>query len=53
MGLQKLSCRYPANVYYGRGQAVLDRREKIKVQTLAARRQMYYDKQARNLNPMS
>jgi len=43
----------PANVFYGRGQAVLDRRERIKMQTLAGRRQMHYDNQARNLNPMS
>jgi len=43
----------PADVYYGRGQTVLDRRERIKMQTMAARRQMHYDNQARNLNPMS
>jgi|TARA_B100001971_G_scaffold47165_1_gene42115 transposase InsO family protein len=43
----------PADVYYGRGQAVLDQRERIKMQTMAARRQMHYDNQARNLNPMS
>ena len=34
----------PADVYYGRGQAVLDRREKIKLKTLAMRRQMHYDR---------
>ena len=34
----------PADVYYGRGQAVLERREKIKLKTLAMRRQMHYDR---------
>lgn len=43
----------PAEVYYGRGQAILDKREKIKQQTLAMRRQEYYDNQSRNLNLMS
>lgn len=40
----------PADVFYGRGQSILDRREKIKLQTLARRRQMYYDNQAKNSN---
>jgi putative transposase len=43
----------PADVYYGRGQAILDKREKIKQQTLAMRRQVYYDNQSRNLNLMN
>ena len=43
----------PADVYYGRGQSILNKREKIKQRTLAMRRQMYYDKQSRNLNLMS
>ena len=43
----------PADVYYGRGQAILDKREKIKQQTLAIRRQLYYDNQSRNLNLMN
>jgi putative transposase len=43
----------PADVFYGRGQAVLERREKIKLTTLAARRQMYYDNQTKTLNLMS
>lgn len=37
----------PADVYYGRGQKILDKRERIKLNTLAMRRQMHYDKQAR------
>jgi transposase InsO family protein len=43
----------PADVYYGRGQAILDKREKIKQQTLAMRRQMYYDNQTKLSNLMS
>jgi transposase InsO family protein len=39
----------PADVYYGRGQTVLDRREKIKLKTLAMRRQMHYDRRASQL----
>jgi len=35
----------PADVYYGRGQQVLDRREQIKLDTLAMRRKMHYDNQ--------
>ena len=33
----------PADVYYGRGQQVLERREQIKLNTLAMRRKMHYD----------
>ncbi|MEM7019635.1 MAG: integrase core domain-containing protein, partial [Pseudomonadota bacterium] len=32
----------PADVYYGRGQAILDLRQQIKQQTLVQRRQMHY-----------
>jgi putative transposase len=39
----------PADVYYGRGQTVLDRREKIKLETLAMRKQMHYDRRASQL----
>ena len=35
----------PADVYYGRGQQFLDRREQIKLNTLAMRRKMHYDNQ--------
>ncbi len=42
----------PADVFCGRGQSILDRREKVKRNTLAIRRQMHYDHRARNLNPM-
>ena len=35
----------PADVFYGRGQEILDQREKIKLATLAIRRKMYYDNQ--------
>ena len=36
----------PANVFYGRGQAVLDQRAVIKSTTLAIRRKIHYDRQA-------
>ncbi len=39
----------PADVFYGRGQEILDQREKIKLVTLAMRRKMHYDNQARQL----
>jgi len=45
---ESLSNLTPADVYYGRGQAILDKREKIKQRTLAMRRQVYYDNQSRN-----
>ncbi len=34
----------PADVFYGRGQAILDQRELIKQNTLAMRRQIHYDR---------
>ena len=43
----------PADVFYGRGEAILKRREQIKRNTLAMRRQMHYDNQSTTLNPMS
>lgn len=43
----------PADVYYGRGQAILERREKIKAKTLAIRKKMHYDRQERLLTQMS
>ena len=42
----------PADVYYGRGQEILDQRETIKINTLAMRRKMHYDNR-NNLNLMS
>jgi len=36
----------PADVFYGRGQEILDQRENIKLTTLAMRRKMHYDNQA-------
>ena len=39
----------PSDVFYGRGQEILDQREKIKLATLAQRRKMHYDKQAGQL----
>ena len=39
----------PADVFYGREQEILDQREKIKLATLAMRRKMHYDNQARQL----
>ena len=41
----------PADVYYGRGQEILDQRHTIKLDTLAMRRKMYYDNR-NNLNLM-
>jgi len=35
----------PADVFYGRGQAILEQREKVKLNTLAMRRKMHYDNQ--------
>ena len=43
----------PADVYYGRGQQVLDRREQIKLNTLAMRRKMHYDNQMKLQTRMS
>jgi putative transposase len=43
----------PADVFYGRGQSILNKREKIKLKTLAMRKQMHYDRQRNNLNLMS
>ena len=42
----------PADVYYGRGQEILDQRHTIKLDTLAMRRKIHYDKQ-NNLHLMS
>ena len=42
----------PADVYYGRGQEILDHRATIKLNTLAMRRKMHYDNRS-NLNLMS
>lgn len=43
----------PADVFYNRGQSILNEREKIKRRTLALRRQMLYAKQSTNSNLMS
>ena len=43
----------PADVYYGRGQQVLERREQIKLNTLAMRRKMHYDNQMKSQTQMS
>ncbi|MEH6528660.1 MAG: integrase core domain-containing protein [Porticoccus sp.] len=40
----------PADVFYGRGEEILEQREMIKRNTLAMRKQIHYDKQ---LNQMS
>jgi len=42
----------PADVYYGRGQEILDQREIVKLNTLAMRRKMHYDNR-NNLHLMS
>ena len=43
----------PVDVYYGHGQKILEKREKIKIDTLAMRRKMRYGKQAKLLTQMS
>ena len=40
------------DVFYGRGQQIRNRREKIKLETLALRKQMHYRKQLQH-NPMT
>tara|TARA_B110000014_G_scaffold164780_1_gene116415 strand:- start:67 stop:1062 length:996 start_codon:yes stop_codon:yes gene_type:complete len=39
----------PADVFYGRGEEILEEREKIKQNTMALRKQMHYDKQTKQL----
>ena len=43
----------PADVFYGRGQQILDRRQQIKLNTSAMRKQMHYHNRMQNLNQMS
>lgn len=50
---ESLSNLTPADVFYGRGQEILERRRQIKRNTLAMRRQMYYDNQPKTINLMS
>ena len=50
---ESLKSLTPADVFYGRGQEILEQREKIKLATLAQRRKMHYDNQTRRLNQMS
>ncbi len=40
----------PANVYYGRGQTILKRRERFKLKTLEMRRQNHYANRDNQLN---
>ena len=42
----------PADVFYGRGQSILEQREAIKINTMAMRRKMHYDNR-NNLNLVS
>ena len=42
----------PADVFYGRGKEILDRRQKIKMKTLAMRKQMHYHNRTQTLNQM-
>ena len=41
----------PADVFYGRGEEILNQRELVKQNTLAMRRRMHYDKQQVNHTP--
>ena len=50
---ESLNNLVPADVFYGRGQSILDEREKIKRRTLALRRQMFYANKSINPIPMS
>jgi transposase InsO family protein len=43
----------PADVYYGRGDKILEQRKHIKRATMAMRRRMHYDRQTIQLNLMS
>jgi len=43
----------PADVYYGRGQEILEQRENIKLNTLAMRRQLHHDRQSKLVTQMS
>lgn len=49
---ESLNNLVPADVFYGRGQSILDKREKIKRRTLALRRQMFYANKSVNPTPM-
>ena len=40
----------PADVFYGRGQEILEQRKVIKQNTLAMRKQMHYDGQLNQMN---
>ena len=40
----------PADVYYGRGTAILNKRERIKLKTLAMQKQTHYANRAKQLN---
>jgi len=40
----------PADVYYGRGTTILNKRERIKLKTLAMRKQSHYANRAEQLN---
>lgn len=41
----------PADVFYGRGQSILNERKKIKHRTLALRRQLFYAN--KSINPLT
>jgi hypothetical protein len=41
----------PADVFYGRGQSILNEHEKIKHRTLALRRQLFYAN--KSINPLT
>ena len=43
----------PADMYYGRSQAILDHRDKIKLKTWPIRRQLHYHNRTQNMNLMS
>lgn len=50
---ESLSNLTPANVFYGRRQHILERRQQIKLNTFASRKQMHYHSRIQNLNPVS
>jgi hypothetical protein len=50
---ESLSNLTPADVYYGRGDAILARRERIKLGTMALRRKMHARNRVKSLAQMS
>jgi len=50
---ESLDTLTPSDVFYGRGQEILDEREKIKLNTLSMRHKMHYDNRNQLTNLMN